>query len=77
MSRRAAAVQAEAQPSVLAPWLELLRPRVASMVTLMALLGAATAPGSTFPRALEAALLMGAGPTIHIVLSLMYSKNSG
>lgn len=58
MSRRAAAIQAQAQPSVLAPWLELLRPRVASMVTLMALLGAATAPGSTFPRALEAALLI-------------------
>lgn len=40
----------------LRPWLVLLRPRIAVMVALMALLGASVAPGTSFPRALEAAL---------------------
>lgn len=40
------------------PWLVLLRPRIAVMVTIMALLGASVVPGFSWGPALEAALLI-------------------
>ena len=40
------------------PWLVLLRPRIAVMVTIMAVLGAAVVPGFTWGPAIEAALLI-------------------